>query len=98
MIQTKLYSEDKHFNNHARIAFIMVVEEYRNRGIGSEALKTLIRHSHALGIFSCFVAEVPHWDTGPRTNRVPFYERLGFFTYGYVDGNKDDAMIMCLSL
>lgn len=97
IIQTKLYLKNIPAS-YLRIAFITVTEKYRDQGIGSEALKILINHCKSLRCFSYFEAEACHWDTGPKTNRVPFYERLSFAKQGYVDGNSDEAMIMRLEL
>jgi ribosomal protein S18 acetylase RimI-like enzyme len=97
VIQTKLYLENIP-DRYLRIAFITVIDGYRDQGIGSEALKILISYCNNLKIFNYFEAEVSHWNTGPRTNRVPFYERLGFVKWGYVAGNKEEAMIMVLEL
>ena len=97
-IETKLYSEHEIFGRCMWIAYMSVEIEYRNKGIGSMALSMLIKHYKNSGKFDCFALEAPHWDTGYKTNRVPFYERLNFISCGYVDGDKGDAMLMRLDL
>lgn len=97
VIETKLYLQNIAVG-YLRIAYMKVTEKYRDQGIGSEALKILINHCRDLGSCNYFEAEVCHWDTGPKTNRLPFYERLGFAKHGYVGGNKEEAMIMYLKL
>lgn len=97
-IETKVYIKHKRFGNYMRIAFISVKEEYRNRGIGTKALTILINHYRKNMEFTRFVLEAAHWDNGFKTNRVPFYMRLGFTCLGYVDGDSAEAMIMCLEL
>lgn len=93
VIETKLHLKNIS-GSYLRIAFITVTSEYRDQGIGSEALKILISYCKDWGHFSYFEAEVAPWDTGYKTNRVPFYERLGFAKHGYVD----EAVIMHLKL
>jgi ribosomal protein S18 acetylase RimI-like enzyme len=99
-IETKLYLKHKGFGNHMRIAFMSVQEEYRNKVIGTKALTILINHYRKHMEFTRFVLEAAHWDTGFKTNRVPFYMRLGFTCLGYVDEDEDEneAMIMSLEL
>lgn len=97
-IETKLYNEHKRFGCHIWIAYMEVYEKYRDKGIGSAAMRILINYYRALKYFDCFALEAAHWDIGPKTNRVPFYQRLGFVCVDYVDKDPEEAMLMRLDI
>lgn len=97
-IETKLYDEHKRFGCHIWIAYMSVKDEYRDKGIGSSAMTILIDYYRAIKYFDCFALEAAHWDIGFKTNRVPFYKRLGFLCVDYVDGDPAEPMLMRLDI